>query len=158
MKDAKKNVKTIPPIRLNLAATASKKNTIPKYIGFLEYLKAPVTTKDDALSIAIGLMVVFCSLNDKTADAKVIIPSIKNIRLTILNIVLLKSGNRGPEKYIANHRSTMHLGVTGVNVNKLSRTALISKKLFIRRRFRIYYRDSHAGFYYYKPRQSRIRN
>ena len=110
MKDTNKNVKTIPPTRLNLAVTASKKNTIPKYIGFLEYLKAPLTTNDDALSIAIGLMVVFCSLNDETADAKVIIPSIKNIRHRILNIVLLKSGNRGPEKYIANPKVSVTIG------------------------------------------------
>ncbi len=110
MKQANKNVSKIPPIKLNLAVRASKKNTIPKYIGFLEYLKAPVITNDDALSIAIGLMVVLCSLNDETADAKVIIPSIKNIRLTILNIVLLKSGNRGPEKYIANPKVSVTIG------------------------------------------------
>ena len=110
MKDANRNVKTIPPIRLNLAVIASKKNTIPKYIGFLEYLKAPVITNEDALSIAIGLIVVFCSLNDETADAKVIIPSIKNMRLKILNIVLLKSGNRGPEKYIANPKVSVTIG------------------------------------------------
>jgi hypothetical protein len=110
MKDANRNVKTIPPIRLNLAVIAIEKNTIPRYIGFLEYLKAPVTTNDDALSIAIGLIVVFCSLNDETADAKVIIPSIKNIRLRILNIVLLKSGNRGPEKYIANPKVSVTIG------------------------------------------------
>ena len=110
MKDANRNVKTIPPIRLNLAVIASKKNTIPRYIGFLEYLKAPVTTNDDALSIAIGLIVVFCCLNDETADAKVIIPSIKNKILRILNIVLLKSGNRGPEKYIANPKVSVTIG------------------------------------------------
>ena len=110
MKQANKNVSRIPPIKLNFAVRASKKNTIPKYIGFLEYLKAPVITNDDALSIAIGLMVVLCSLNDETADAKVIIPSIKNIRLTILNIVLLKSGNRGLEKYIANPKVSVTIG------------------------------------------------
>ena len=110
MKDANRNVKTIPPIRLNLAVIASKKNNIPRYIGFLEYLKAPVITNEDALSIAIGLIVVFCSLNDETADAKVIIPSIKNMRLRILNIVLLKSGNRGPEKYIANPKVSVTIG------------------------------------------------
>ena len=110
MKSANKNVKTIPPIRLNLDVIASKKNNIPKYIGFLEYLKAPLTTNDDALSIAIGLIVVLCSLNDETADAKVIIPSIKNIKLKILSIELLKSGNRGPEKYIANPKVSVTIG------------------------------------------------
>ena len=110
MKDANKDVKIIPPIRLNLAVIASKKNTIPKYMGFLEYLKAPVITNEDALSIEIGLMVVFCSLNDETADAKVINPSIKNIILRILNIVLLRSGNRGPEKYIANPKVSVTIG------------------------------------------------
>ena len=88
----------IPPIKLNAAVRASKKNTIPKYIGFLEYLKAPVTTNEDALSIAIGLMVVLCSLNEETADAKVIIPSIKIIRLKILNIAFPRLGNKGSEK------------------------------------------------------------
>ena len=110
MKDANKDVKIIPPIRLNLAVIASKKNTIPRYMGFLEYLKAPVITNEDALSIEIGLMVVFCSLNDETADAKVIIPSIKNIRLRILSIELLKSGNRGAEKYIANPKVNVTIG------------------------------------------------
>ena len=110
MKQANENVSRIPPIKLNLAVRASKKNTIPKYIGFLEYLKAPVITNDDALSIAIGLMVVLCSLNDETADAKVNIPSIKNIRLRILSIELLKSGNRGAEKYIANPKVSVTIG------------------------------------------------
>jgi hypothetical protein len=55
-------------------------------------------------------MVVFCSLNDETADAKVIIPSIKNIRLRILSIELLKSGNRGAEKYIANPKVSVTIG------------------------------------------------
>ena len=62
------------------------------------------------LFAAIGLIVVFCSLNDETADAKVIIPSIKNMRLRILNIVLLKSGNRDPEKYIANPKASVTIG------------------------------------------------
>ena len=32
------------------------------------------------------------------------------MRLKILNIVLLKSGNRGPEKYIANPKVSVTIG------------------------------------------------
>ena len=40
-----------PPIRLNLKVRPSNTNDIPKYIGFLEYLKIPLITKEDAVSI-----------------------------------------------------------------------------------------------------------
>ena len=53
-----------PPITLNLKVKPSNTNDIPKYIGFLEYLKIPLTTKDDAFSIDIGFTVVFCFLNE----------------------------------------------------------------------------------------------
>ena len=64
-----------PPITLNLKVKPSNINNIPKYIGFLEYLKTPLTTKEDAFSIDIGLTVVFCLLNELTAVAKTIIPT-----------------------------------------------------------------------------------
>ena len=38
----------MPPIRLNIKVNPSKINTIPKYIGFLEYWKIPVTTNEEA--------------------------------------------------------------------------------------------------------------
>ena len=49
-----------PPITLNLKVKPSNINDIPKYIGFLEYLNIPSTTKEDAFSIDIGLTVVSC--------------------------------------------------------------------------------------------------
>ena len=56
----------------------SKINSIPKYIGFLEYLKMPETTNEDAFSGWSGLTVVLCLLKDKTAMTKVFSPSSKN--------------------------------------------------------------------------------
>jgi hypothetical protein len=46
------NVKIIkmPPIKLNFIVIDSKINSIPKYIGFLEYLKMPEITNEDAFS------------------------------------------------------------------------------------------------------------
>ena len=51
---------------------------MPKYIGFLEYLKTPDVTKEDAFSGFKGLTVVFCFLKDKTADINVRNPSIRS--------------------------------------------------------------------------------
>ena len=47
-----------PPIKLNFKVKPSNMNDIPKYIGFLEYLKIPDTTREEAFSIDIGLTVV----------------------------------------------------------------------------------------------------
>jgi hypothetical protein len=79
------NIKTIriPPTKLNCIAADNKINDSPKYIGFLEYLKTPETTNEDAFSGCSGLTVVFCFLKDKNATIKVIIPSDKNNALII---------------------------------------------------------------------------
>ena len=68
----------MPPTKLNFIVIDIKINSMPKYIGFLEYLKMPETTKEDAFSGLSGLTVVLCILKDKTAVIKVIIPSSKN--------------------------------------------------------------------------------
>ena len=57
----------MPPTKLNINAKPNKIKAIPKYIGFLEYLKTPEVTKEEAFSIFIGLTVVFCFLNKLTA-------------------------------------------------------------------------------------------
>ena len=49
----------MPPIKLNMNVNPNKISTIPKYIGFLEYLKTPEITKEEAFSIFMGLTVVF---------------------------------------------------------------------------------------------------
>ena len=64
-----------PPIRLNLKVRPSNTNDIPKYIGFLEYLKIPLITKEDAVSIDIGFTVVFCFLNEISNEL-----AVKNFR------------------------------------------------------------------------------
>ena len=91
-------VKKIPPIRLNLNDNERRINNIPKYIGFLEYLKVPDITNEVALSILMGLIVVWLTLNDLTADIRINGPSIISNMLRILNIVLLRSGNMVLEK------------------------------------------------------------
>ncbi|MGYP003328048341 len=87
-----------PPIKLNLKVKPSKINNIPKYIGFLEYLKTPLTTKEDAFSIDIGLTVVFCLLNELTAVANTVIPSTNEIVLNEFRIEKLNSGKYGLDK------------------------------------------------------------
>ena len=87
---ANKTVIKIPPKTLNFAVTASKKNTMPRYIGFLEYLKAPEITNEEAFFIAIGLIVVSCFLKEFTAEPKVTIPKIKKTNEIASNIPLLK--------------------------------------------------------------------
>lgn len=68
----------MPPTKLNFIVIDIKINSMPKYIGFLEYLKMPETTKKDAFSGWSGLRVVLCLLKDKTDVIKIIIPSSKN--------------------------------------------------------------------------------
>ena len=72
-------MKINPPIKLNFKVKPSNMNDIPKYIGFLEYLKIPVTTREEAFSIDIGLMVVSWFLNEIIAVTRTDIPTIKEI-------------------------------------------------------------------------------
>ena len=65
----------MPPIKLNMNVNPNKISAIPKYIGFLEYLKIPETTKEEAFSIFIGLTVVFCFLNKRTANIRIVRPA-----------------------------------------------------------------------------------
>ena len=89
-----------PPIRLNLKVRPSNTNDIPKYIGFLEYLKIPLITKEDAVSIDIGFTVVFCFLNELTAATKTDIPTTNEMTLNEISKGELNSGKNGLEKYI----------------------------------------------------------
>ena len=91
-------MKNKPPIKLNLKVKPSNINNIPKYIGFLEYLKTPLITKEDAFSIDIGLTVVFCLLNELTAVANTAIPNRKEIVLNEFRIEKLNSGKYGLDK------------------------------------------------------------
>ena len=96
----KANIEVIskPPNKLNFIDTDIKIKTIPKYIGFLEYLKVPDSTNEVALSILMGLIVVWWALNDLTADIRINGPNIISNMLRILNIALLRSGNIDLEK------------------------------------------------------------
>ena len=87
-----------PPITLNLKVKPSNINDIPKYIGFLEYLNIPSTTKEDAFSIDIGLTVVFCFLNELTAATKIDIPTTNEITLNEFSKEELNSGKYGLDK------------------------------------------------------------
>ena len=91
-------VKRIPPTRLNLKDKARRIKTIPKYIGFLEYLKIPVTTREEAFSIEIGLTVVSWFLNEIIAVTRTHIPTIKEIILNELSIEKLNSGKNDFDK------------------------------------------------------------
>ena len=66
----------MPPIKLNMNVNPNKISTIPKYIGFLEYLKIPEVTKEEAFSIFMGFTVVFCFLNKRTAHTRIDNPAI----------------------------------------------------------------------------------
>lgn len=68
----------MPPTKLNFIVVDIKINSMPKYIGFLEYLKMPEVTKEDAFSGWSGLTVVLNLLKDIAAVIKIIIPSSKN--------------------------------------------------------------------------------
>ena len=94
------NIRTIrvPPTKLNCMAADNKINDSPKYIGFLEYLKTPEITNEDALSGCSGLTVVFCFLKDNIAAIKVIVPSDKNNELIITIEVWLYVGNKDLER------------------------------------------------------------
>ena len=85
-------MKINPPIKLNFKVKLSNMNDIPKYIGFLEYLKIPVTTREEAFSIEIGLTVVSWFLNEIIAVTRTDIPTIKEIILNELSIEKLNSG------------------------------------------------------------------
>ena len=91
-------VNNIPPITLNLKVKPSNINDIPKYIGFLEYLNIPSTTKEDAFSIDIGLTVVSCFLNELTAATKTDIPITNEITLNELSTEELNSGKYDLDK------------------------------------------------------------
>ena len=87
-----------PPITLNLKVKPSNINDIPKYIGFLEYLNIPSTTKEDAFSIDIGLTVVSFFLNELTAATKTDIPITNEITLNELSTEELNSGKYDLDK------------------------------------------------------------
>ena len=91
-------MKINPPIKLNFKVKPSNMNDIPKYIGFLEYLKIPVTTREEAFSIDIGLMVVSWFLNEIIAVTRTHIPAIKEIILNELSIEKLNSGKSDFDK------------------------------------------------------------
>ena len=91
-------MKNKPPIKLNLKVKPSNINNIPKYIGFLEYLKTPLITKEDAFSIDIGLTVVSCFLNELTAATKTDIPITNEITLNELSTEELNSGKYDLDK------------------------------------------------------------
>ena len=74
----------IPPIMLYLIDKEIKINNIPKYMGFLEYLKTFEITSADAFSGRRGLMVVFCFLKDDSAKTRKAAPRKKNEMLMIL--------------------------------------------------------------------------
>ena len=71
-------------MRLNLNEMDNNIINIPRYIGFLENLNIPEVTKEDACLGSKGLIVVFCFLNDLTAEMKTKSPKIKRNRLILL--------------------------------------------------------------------------
>ena len=71
-------IEIIPPIMLYLIAKEINMNNIPKYIGFLEYLKIFDTTSEEVFSGLSGLIVVFCFLKDITAVKRIATPIRKN--------------------------------------------------------------------------------
>jgi hypothetical protein len=76
-------IEIIPPIMLYLIAKEINMNNIPKYMGFLEYLKIFDITSEDAFSGRSGLIVVFCFLKDAKAVARITTPIKKNEILMI---------------------------------------------------------------------------
>ena len=103
-------MKINPPIKLNFKVKPSNMNDIPKYIGFLEYLKIPVTTREEAFSIEIGLTVVSWFLNEIIAVTRTDIPTIKEIILNELSIEKLNSGKNDFEKYIQSPKNKVKIG------------------------------------------------
>ena len=83
---------------LNLMLIEIKINTIPRYIGFREYLNIPPVTNDDAFSILIGLIVVLSFLN-LWKDIRIITkPKIKKNKLILLEYLIINSGKIGLDK------------------------------------------------------------
>ena len=66
-----KKMRIAPPIGLKKIANEPNMNAIPRYIGFLEYLKIPPVTNFVACSGLKGLTVVLSFLNNRTADIKI---------------------------------------------------------------------------------------
>ena len=71
-----------------------KINNIPRYMGFLVYLKMPEFTKVDAFSILTGFTVVLFFMNLKIAEKPTNKPETKNKALKIFNIFKSQLGNR----------------------------------------------------------------
>ena len=96
----KANIEVIskPPNKLNFIDTDIKIKTIPKYIGFLEKLKAPEITNEEACSGLRGLIVVWCFLKDTAEINKIPRPSNKIKILKILLILRIYTGKNGLEK------------------------------------------------------------
>ena len=96
----KANIEVInkPPIKLNFIDTDIKIKTIPRYIGFLENLKTPEITKDEACSGLRGLIVVWCFLKDAAEINKIPKPRNKIKMLKILLMLRIYSGKNGLEK------------------------------------------------------------
>jgi hypothetical protein len=71
-----------------------KINNIPRYMGFLVYLKIPEFTRVDACSILTGLTVVFFLINLKIAEPPINKPSTKNKTLNNFKNISSQLGNR----------------------------------------------------------------
>ena len=96
----KANIEVIskPPNRLNLIDIEIKIKTIPKYIGFLEKLKTPEITNEEACSGLRGLIVVWCFLKDAADTIKMPTPTNKIKPLRKFAIPKIYSGKKGPKK------------------------------------------------------------
>ena len=96
----KANIEVIskPPNRLNFIDIEIKIKTIPKYIGFLEKLKTPEITNEEACSGLRGLIVVWCFLKDAAEINKIPKPRNKIKILKILLMLRIYSGKNGTEK------------------------------------------------------------
>ena len=80
MKIQNKAINIIPPKRLNTKASEPNIVAIPRYIGFLEYVKIFSVTNFVACLGFNGLTVVLFRLNDLTADIRIEKPNnIKNM-------------------------------------------------------------------------------
>ena len=98
MNKAKIEVISKPPNKLNFIDTDIKIKTIPKYIGFLEKLKTPEITNEEACSGLRGLIVVWCFLKDAAEINKMPKPANKIKILKILFKLWIYSGKNGLEK------------------------------------------------------------
>jgi len=84
----------MPPYKLKFNEIESKINNIPRYMGFLVYLKMPDFTKVDAFPILTGLTVVLFFINLKIAKNPTNKPKARNKALKIFNIFISQLGNR----------------------------------------------------------------